>query len=43
MNSTLQQLYMIPTFRKYLPYLIDPNFNSKEVEDNVLFQLKVID
>jgi len=32
---------MIPTFRKYLPKLIDPNFNNEEVEDNVLFQLKV--
>lgn len=40
MNSTLQQLYMIPTFRKYLPRLIDPTFDPQETDDNVLFQLK---
>jgi hypothetical protein len=42
MNSTLQQMYMIPTFRKYLHYLEDPKFVKKESGDNVLFQLKVI-
>ena len=42
MNSTLQQLYNIPTFRKYLPKLIDPTFDPEESDDNCLFQLKVI-
>ena len=41
MNSTLQQLFMIPTFRKYLPQLADKTFKNDEVEDNVIFQLKV--
>jgi len=40
MNSTLQQLYMIPTFRKYLPKLIDPTFDPEESDENMLFQLK---
>jgi len=41
MNSTLQQLFMIPSFRKYLPMLEDPKFNPEEAHDNLLFQLKV--
>lgn len=40
MNSTLQQLFMIPTFRKHLPMLEDPKFNPQEVNENLLFQLK---
>jgi len=40
MNSTLQQLFMIPTFRKHLPMLEDPKFNKQEVNENLLFQLK---
>jgi len=41
MNSTLQQLFAIPTFQKYLLQLEDPSFKKEEIEDNLLFQLKV--
>jgi len=42
MNSTLQQLFMIPSFSKTLFQLGDPDFNKEGIKDNILFQLKVI-
>lgn len=41
MNSTMQQLFMIPTFSKALIELDDPEFKENEIEANLLFQLKV--
>ncbi len=41
MNSTLQQLFMIPSFQKNLLKLEDPLFKRNEADDNLLFQLKV--
>jgi len=39
MNSILQQLYMIPSFRKAILEVEDRN-NDKPQEDNVLYQIK---
>jgi len=40
MNSTLQQLFMIPSFKKHIPMLQDPKFDPSRAHDNLLFQLK---
>lgn len=40
MNSTLQQLFMIPSFKKHIPMLQDPKFDPAKAYDNLLFQLK---
>lgn len=42
MNSTLQQIYMIPTLRKYMLKIEDMKFTEESEEDNMLLQLKVI-
>lgn len=41
MNSTIQQLFMIPKFRERVFSLEDVEFKSSEMDDNMLFQLKV--
>ena len=41
MNSLLQQLYMLPSFRQNLLDVEDLNFEKNNKEDNVLYQLKV--
>ena len=41
MNSTLQQLYMIPTFRKAIMDVEDLQYKTTPREDNILYQLKV--
>lgn len=41
MNSQLQQLYMIPAFRKVVMEVEDLNFESTPREDNILYHLKV--
>ena len=42
MNSTLQQLYMIPSFRKAIMDVEDKQYKITSKEDNILYQLKVI-
>lgn len=42
MNSTIQQLYMIPTFRKAVIQVEDKSLNTLPKEDNILYQLKSI-
>lgn len=42
MNSLLQQLFMIPSFRESIKGSPDAKFKEQQVEDNVLFQLKVV-
>ena len=42
MNSTLQQLYMIPSFRKAIMNVEDKQYKITSKEDNILYQLKVI-
>mmetsp|Transcript_5912 Transcript_5912/g.5166 ORF Transcript_5912/g.5166 Transcript_5912/m.5166 type:complete len:245 (-) Transcript_5912:894-1628(-) len=42
MNSTIQQLFMIPTFRKAVLEVEDKHAQSTPVEDNILYQLKTI-
>ena len=42
MNSTLQQLYMIPSFRKAIMDVEDKQYKISSKEDNILYQLKVI-
>ncbi len=41
MNSTIQQLYMIPTFRKAVLDVIDNSADTTPKDDNILYQLKV--
>lgn len=41
MNSLLQQLFMIPSFREDILKCKDPSFETSAQEDNVLNQLKV--
>ena len=41
MTSLIQQLYMIPSFRKEILECIDPNFEKQQTkEDNLIYQLK---
>ena len=42
MNSIMQQLFMIPSFRKSIIEVDDPNFGKESNDDNVLYQLKMI-
>jgi len=42
MNSAIQQLYMIPTFRKSILEVEDKSANTTPPEDNILYQLKAI-
>lgn len=42
MNSLMQQLYMIPSFRNFVLEVEDKNFAVTKKEDNMLYQLKVI-
>lgn len=43
MNSIMQQLFMIPTFRKAILEVEDSNFGKSGAEDdNMLHQLKMI-
>ena len=42
MNSMMQQLYMIPSFRKALLEVEDPFFGKEPNEENVLLQMKMI-
>lgn len=42
MNSIMQQLFMIPTFRKALLEVEDTNFGNQPIEENPLCQLKMI-
>lgn len=41
MNSQMQQLYMIPGFRKAVMEVDDLHYTSTPKEDNILYQLKV--
>ncbi len=41
MNSTIQQLYMIPSFRKAVLEVEDRALTTSPKEDNLLYQLKV--
>ncbi len=41
MNSLIQQLFMIPSFRRYILEVEDKTFSPSTKEDNVLYQLKV--
>lgn len=41
MNSTIQQLYMIPSFRNAILEAEDKQVNLFTREDNLLYQLKV--
>mgnify|MGYP003576803645 CR=1 FL=1 len=41
MNSTIQQLYMIPTFRKSILEVEDRSVETTPKDDNILYQLKV--
>jgi len=41
MNSLMQQLYMIPSFRDFVIKVEDKSFLTTSKEDNVLYQLKV--
>ena len=41
MNSTIQQLYMIPSFRRAVLEVEDKSLNTVPKEDNILYQLKV--
>lgn len=40
MNSLLQQLYMIPSFRRIILRCEDKNFEKISCEDNLMYQLK---
>jgi hypothetical protein len=42
MNSIMQQLYMIPAFRKAMLEVEDPNFAQMPNNENVIFQMKRI-
>lgn len=42
MNSILQQLYMIPAFRKAIIEVEDRNHDQTPPEENVLYQIKCI-
>mmetsp|Transcript_36080 Transcript_36080/g.55404 ORF Transcript_36080/g.55404 Transcript_36080/m.55404 type:complete len:128 (+) Transcript_36080:4708-5091(+) len=42
MNSILQQLYMIPPFRKAMLEVEDRQAEQEKPEDNVLYQIKCI-
>jgi len=41
MNSTIQQIYMIPSFRNAILESEDKQQNLVPKEDNLLYQLKV--
>lgn len=41
MNSTIQQLYMVPSFRKAILEVEDRTPATTPKEDNILYQLKV--
>lgn len=41
MNSLVQQLFMIPSFRNFVIDVEDRNFSPLTKEDNALYQLKV--
>lgn len=41
MNSQLQQLYMIPAFRKAVMEVDDLGYEGTPREDNILYHLKV--
>lgn len=41
MNSQLQQLYMIPSFRKAVLEVDDLHYEVTPREDNILYHLKV--
>jgi len=38
----MQQLFMIPTFKKSILEVEDPNFGKELNDENVLYQLKMI-
>jgi hypothetical protein len=42
MNSIMQQLYMIPDFRKAIIEVEDRHHDQQSAEENVLFQIKCI-
>lgn len=42
MNSLMQQLFMIPSFRNFVLQVEDKNYLTTPKEDNVLYQLKVL-
>ena len=42
MNSIMQQLFMIPTFKKAILEVEDSSFGKEPEDDNVLHQLKMI-
>ena len=42
MNSIMQQLFMIPTFRKAILEVEDSNFGKEPTDENVLHQIKMI-
>ena len=42
MNSLMQQLYMIPSFRNFILEIEDKGFDPTTKEDNVIYQLKVL-
>ncbi len=37
MNSLMQQLFMIPAFRKSILEVDDPNYGKESNDDNVLY------
>lgn len=42
MNSIMQQLFMIPTFKKSIMEVDDSNYGKEPNDENVLYQLKMI-
>lgn len=42
MNSFLQQMFMIPSFREAVFAVEDPLFEKVKQEDNLLYQLKTL-
>lgn len=42
MNSFLQQMFMIPSFREAVFAVEDPQFERTKLEDNLLYQLKIL-
>jgi ubiquitin carboxyl-terminal hydrolase 9/24 len=42
MNSFLQQIFMIPSFREAVFAVDDPQFSKLKQEDNLLYQLKIL-
>lgn len=42
MNSLFQQMFMIPSIRNDILSVKDPNVDTKEKEENMLYQLQVL-